>query len=148
MDTEKCRALFEILKCGSLSAAAEQMGYTPSGLSRMVVSLERDAGFPLLQRSRDGVKPTKECEELLPVYRELIAVDEKYRQMTARIKGLETGTVVVGTAYSIYYKWLSGVIKDFKKAYPRIEVKVVDGKSTELYARMSAHELDFAIVSK
>ena len=148
MDTEKCRALFEILKYGSFSAAAQQMGYTPSGLSRMMASLEDDAGFLLLQRNRDGVKATNECLKLLPVYKEFVTLDEKYRQMTAEINGIETGTVVVGTAYSIYYKWLSNVIKDFKNAYPNIEVKIIDGKSSELYKMMFDFELDFAIVSK
>ena len=148
MDTEKCRALLEILKHGSFSAAAEQMGYTPSGLSRLVSSMEEDAGFPLLLRSRDGVRATSECEKMIPVYREFIALDEKYRQRAAEINGLEIGSVVVGTAYSIYYKWLSHVIKEFKKAYPGIEVKIRDGKSTELYRRMLEHELDFCIVSR
>lgn len=148
MDTEKCRALFEILKCGSFSAAADQMGYTPSGLSRMIASMEEDTGFPLLQRSREGVKTTKECEKILPIFKEFIAIDEKYRQIVDEINGIETGTVVVGTAYSIYYKWLSNVIKEFKKEYPNIEVKIIDGKSTELYRMISGHELDFAIVSK
>lgn len=148
MDTEKCRALFEILKCGSFSAAAERMGYTPSGLSRMMASMEEDAGFPLLRRSRYGVKATSECEKMLSVYKEFVNVDEKYKQLAAEIKGFETGTVVVGTAYSIYYKWLSGVIRDFKKEYPNIEVKIIYGKSTELYKKMAEHELDFAVVSR
>ena len=148
MDTEKCRALFKILQCGSFSAAAEQMGYTPSGLSRMIASMEEDTGFPLLQRSREGVKATKECEKILPVFKEFIAADEKYRQIVHEINGVETGTIVVGTAYSIYYKWLSNVIKDFKKKHPNIEVKIIDGKSTELYKMIFSHELDFAIVSK
>ena len=43
MDTEKCKALFEILKYGSFSAAAEKMGYTPSGLSRMMAAMEEVA---------------------------------------------------------------------------------------------------------
>lgn len=148
MDTEKCRALFEILKCGSFSAAADKMGYTPSGLSRMMASMEEDAGFPLLVRSRDGVRATKECEMMLPVYREFIAVDEKYRQTCAGILGTHTGTVVVGTAYSIYYKWFSSVIADFEKEYPGIEVKINDGKSSELYRMIAAREMDFCIVSK
>ena len=36
MDTEKCRALLAVLEAGSLSAAAEKLDYTPSGLSRMM----------------------------------------------------------------------------------------------------------------
>ena len=40
MDTEKCRALLAVLEAGSLSAAAEKLDYTPSGLSRMMAALE------------------------------------------------------------------------------------------------------------
>lgn len=148
MDTEKCKALFEILKYGSFSAAAEKMGYTPSGLSRMMAAMEEDAGFPLLIRSREGVRATRECEIMMPVCRELIAADEKYRQSISDVLGIHTGTVVVGTAYSIYYKWLSTVIADFKKEYPRIEVRINNGKSTELHRMIADHEMDFCIVSR
>lgn len=48
MDTEKCRALLAVLEAGSLSAAAEKLDYTPSGLSRMMAALEQELGFPLL----------------------------------------------------------------------------------------------------
>lgn len=148
MDTERCRTLFEIIKYGSFSTAAERLGYTPSGLSRMVSAMEEDAGFPLLIRKRDGVSPTKEGQIMMPIYREYIAVDEKYKQVKASILGVNTGTVVVGTAYSIYYKWLAEVIAAFKKEYPGIEVKITEGKSTELIQMIADHEMDFCIVSK
>ena len=51
MDTEKCRALIAALELGSLTAAAESLGYTPSGISRMMAALEDEMGFPLLIRS-------------------------------------------------------------------------------------------------
>ena len=41
MDTEKCRALLAVLEAGSLSAAAEKLDYTPSGLSRMMAEIGR-----------------------------------------------------------------------------------------------------------
>ena len=55
MDTEKCRILLSILKNGSMSAAAEELGYTPSGISRAVEAMETAAGFPILRRGRKGV---------------------------------------------------------------------------------------------
>ena len=61
MDTEKCRALLAVLEAGSLSAAAEKLDYTPSGLSRMMAALEQELGFPLLSRSHNGVQPTRAC---------------------------------------------------------------------------------------
>lgn len=148
METEKCRALIDIIKQGSLTAAAKSLGYTPSGLSRMMKSLEEDAGVALLVRTREGVRPTAECKKLLPLYKEFLTLDDKYNQVVSELTGLQTGTVVVGTAYSIYYKWLSEVIAAFKKEYPGIEVKIHDGKSTELYGKIAEKEMDFCIVSR
>ena len=52
MDTAKCAALLLAVELGSLSAAAERLGYTVSGMSRMILSLEDELGFRLLNRSR------------------------------------------------------------------------------------------------
>ena len=40
MDTEKCAALLCALEEGTLARAADRLGYTPSGISRMIAALE------------------------------------------------------------------------------------------------------------
>ena len=50
MELERYRALLTAIEKGSLSAAGEAMGYTPSGISRMMAALETEHGFPLLVR--------------------------------------------------------------------------------------------------
>ena len=57
METEKYRALMCAIETGSLTAAAERLQYTPSGISRMVAALEEETGFPLLLREHGGVQP-------------------------------------------------------------------------------------------
>lgn len=52
MDVEKARALICVIEERSISAAANKMGYTPSGISRMMTSLEDELGFPLLIRKK------------------------------------------------------------------------------------------------
>lgn len=42
------------------------MGYTVSGVSRIIASLEDEVGFPLLIRGHRGVVPTVDCQRLLP----------------------------------------------------------------------------------
>ena len=81
MDTDKCSALIRVLELGSLSAAAEDLGYTPSGISRMMAALESEVGFPLLIRSRDGIRPTPECDSMLPQFRRLIRESSLTMQM-------------------------------------------------------------------
>ena len=109
MDTEKCRVLLTVLHERSLSAAAEALGYTPSGISRLVDSLERETGFPLLHRGRGGVSATRACQELLPLMRRMAELDEQYQQLAHRIQGLDVGRVVAGTNYAAFYPWLSEV---------------------------------------
>jgi len=148
MDTEKCRALLCTIQTGSLSAAAEQLGYTPSGISRMMASLEAETGFPLLVRSRSGVVPTKECQQLLPAFRALAKWGEQFVQQASEIQGLDTGTVTVGISSSGYYRWLSELIFDFCKSYPNIEVQVLDGLSSELVVALEERAADLCLISR
>ena len=58
MDTKKLEALATAVELGSFTRAAEMLGYTQSGLTHMMNSLEKDFGFPVLVRGRAGVRLT------------------------------------------------------------------------------------------
>jgi DNA-binding transcriptional LysR family regulator len=148
MEIEKYEALLCAIEKGSFSAAAEALGYTPSGISRMMAALELENGFPLLIRRKEGVVPTKECIKLMPQIREIVFEGEKLKQMSAQIRNVETGTLTIGTAYSAYYGWLSEVTSKFHKQYPGVEIKIVSGYSAELVEQMEKHEVDMAIISE
>ena len=47
MDFKKCEALLAAIDTGSFTKAAEQLHYTPSGISHMMTNLEAELGFPL-----------------------------------------------------------------------------------------------------
>ena len=96
MDTEKCRALLAVLEARSLSAAAEKLDYTPSGLSRMMAALEQELGFPLLSRSHSGVQPTRACRTLLPTLRELTHWSGLLDAQAAEIRGRHRGAGSAG----------------------------------------------------
>ena len=81
MDTEKYRILVKTIETGSLSVAAEELGYTPSGVSRAISALEEESDIILLNRTHSGVTPTKECEELLPAIIKIIRQEEEFNQM-------------------------------------------------------------------
>lgn len=148
MDTEKCAALLRALELGSLSAAAEQLGYTPSGISRMMASLEAEAGFPLLIRSRDGVRPTRECRRLLPHLRELSDEAARAARVADSLRGVESGEVYVGTPYPAFFRPLSRLITAFSRRYPAIHVGLLEGMSTELARALERRRADFCVISR
>ena len=91
MDFKKCEALLAAIDTGSFTKAAEQLHYTPSGISHMMTNLEAELGFPLLYRSKTGVVPTPSALELMPVLREMADCANRFEQISSRINGLQTG---------------------------------------------------------
>ena len=56
MESKKLEALLMAVDLGSFTKAAEVLGYTQSGLTHMMNSLEKEVGFTLLERGRSGVR--------------------------------------------------------------------------------------------
>ena len=148
MDTDTYKALICAIDTGSLTAAAEKLGYTPSGISRSVASVEEQLGFPLLVRAKSGVTPTEDCSRVLPLIRNLLRIQEQLQQTADRICSLETGSITVGTAYPIYDQILSAQIVAFRKLHPTINIRLIEGTSSALSQMLREHELDFCIISQ
>ena len=108
MDTNKYAALLSIIRLGSLSAAAEKMGYSPSGMTRMMDSLENEMGFPLLHRTSQGVQLTEEGKRLLPSIRELLLAEKKTRAVRCDILSLTAGELFIGSYSSTAAVWQIG----------------------------------------
>ncbi len=148
MEVERCRALLCAVGKGTITAAAEELGYTPSAISRMIAALEEELGFPLLLRGYRGIQPSKEGKMILPALRELVFREEACRQLAAKIRGAETGSVVIGTAYHEYYIRLAKIVRDFHAVSPAVEIKICNGYSTELLHNLQNRALDLCIISR
>ena len=96
MDTAKIRALLAAADLGSISKAADALGYTQSGVTHIIRALEEEAGFPLLLRGNRGVRLTADGERLAPLFRELAAMADRLEQELALTRGVERGAVRIG----------------------------------------------------
>ncbi|MBP8938410.1 MAG: LysR family transcriptional regulator, partial [Agrobacterium sp.] len=85
LDLRRLRYLVAIADCGSMSAAARQLGIAQPALSHHITELERLVGFPVLHRLARGVKATEKGEVLLSHARE---ITEKVRQAEAEIRAM------------------------------------------------------------
>lgn len=107
-------ALQKIVEFGSFSKAADAMGYSQSAISQMISSLEDEMSIKLVNRFRTGAKLTLEGEELYPLIEKLIYQYYSTQEKVAEIKGLETGTIRIGTLASISAHWLPNLLKSFR----------------------------------
>jgi len=58
LDVRRMQVLRAVVTSGSVTAAAANLGYTPSAVSQQVAALEKQAGVVLLERVGRGVQPT------------------------------------------------------------------------------------------
>lgn len=148
MDTARYRAFVEAVDKGSLSQAAKTLNYTPSGVSQLISALERDLGFPLLERTKHGVRLTKTGETLLPVVRAIVQEEERLKEMSSEINGLTIGSVTIGSYPSVATHWLPKVIKAFHEHYPKIEIRVMEGIHQEIDDWLSTYQVNLAFMSQ
>ena len=127
METARCRAFLQAAETGSFSRAAEKLNYTPSGVSQLVTAMEETVGFPLLHRSRKGVRLTEAGERLLPAVRAFLQQDARIEQIAGEIRGVTVGEITIGTYPSISAQWLPQVIRRFQERYPRIKIHLMEG---------------------
>ena len=83
IDLQGLRALVAVAHAGSVVAAAEQLGYTPSAVSQQVKKLERDLDAALLERRGRGVLLTERGRALAEEGRDLLEGLERLEHLGA-----------------------------------------------------------------
>lgn len=141
METHKLKVLLKVIEYRNITKASEDLGYTQSGISHMIKSLEQAFGFPVLVRNKTGVAPTTDCERILPTLRQLVHWDEQLEQVTASIKGMTIGKVRIGTFTSMSVNWLPKILKSFQNQHPNVEIELVEGGDQSL-----AHWLENGLI--
>ena len=87
MDSKKLEILMTAVDLGSFSKASEVVGYTQSGLTHLVDSLEREIGLTLVRRDHSGIALTEEGEALMPAIREFLRANAKLENQHRRHHG-------------------------------------------------------------
>jgi DNA-binding transcriptional LysR family regulator len=135
-----------VVELGSLTKASEALNISQSGVSHAIASLEKELGFSLLTRNKAGIRLTVNGERMLLYIRDILTLSKKMLQEAGEIRGLEIGTVRIGTFSSISVEWLPGILKKFMDQYPHIKVEVVEGKQEEISLWIAQGIIDFGFL--
>lgn len=144
MNTQKLAALLETVRCGSISKAAEKLGYTQSGLAYAINSFESELGLSVIIRDQSGIRLSPEGEKLLPCFEKLLEDDAA---LTAQVnKLLHSGTKVLNIAsYPNFADTvLPRMLADFHALMPEAEVNLRIGDREDIVRWLQNDEVDFA----
>ena len=138
-------ALVAVADAGTISRAAEHLGYTQSAVSQQIAALERAVGAPVFDRP-GGPRPlrlTEVGEALLVHARSVLAM---LREAEADVRAVATGgrgRLRVGSVQSAGTRILPGVLRRFHDERPGVEVLLREsGDPLELLALVEQGDLD------
>jgi DNA-binding transcriptional LysR family regulator len=120
--TSDLRVFVLVMDLGSFSAAANDLGLTPSAVSKLISRLEDRLGARLLARSTRRLTLTPEGEGFLARARRIVADIAEAEAEVARVRGAPRGTLRInaGTAFGLHQ--LAPALADFLARYPEIDV--------------------------
>lgn len=134
------QAFDAIGRCGSITAAAEDLGVSPGAISQLVRNLEQSLGLTLLERRGRRVELSSWGRLY---YRE---VSKGFQQLTLATNLLKRasneGGIVVSALSSVASRWISRKIFDWQELCPDAHVRIF-GQDQE--PRLGAEEVDFRI---
>jgi DNA-binding transcriptional LysR family regulator len=120
--TSDLRVFVRVMDRGNFSLAANDLGITPSAVSKLISRLEDRLGVRLLERSTRRLALTPEGETFLARARRIVADIEEAEAEVARVRGAPRGKLRInaGTAFGLHQ--LTPALADFLARYPEIDV--------------------------
>lgn len=109
---------------GSLSAAARELGVTPSAVSKRVTQLERRLGVQLLNRTTRRVTLTDEGEIYLASASRILHDIEELERLVSSSRAAPRGLLRINATFTFGRVQIAPIVSDFVKLYPNVEVQL------------------------
>jgi DNA-binding transcriptional LysR family regulator len=142
LDWDKLRVFHAVAKAGSFTHAADDLALSQSAVSRQIGALEEALGVSLFHRHARGLILTEQGDLLYKTVHDVFAKLNNVEDMLTETKENPEGSLSITTTVAFGSVWLTGHLKDFIRAFPKIAVSLrLDDRDLDLAMR----EADVAI---
>lgn len=139
---------YTVVQEKSFQKASKILNMTPSAISHAISSMEKELGFTLFIRNKNGTVLTSNGEAIYPHIREILNSNEYFLQSVAQLKGLQTGTIKVGCFNSVCTAWMPAIMTAFREVYPEITVNIFQGTYADVEEWLKNGTIDVGFLSE
>ena len=144
MDIKQVETFLEIMRAGSFTTAAENLGYAQSTITGHVSQLESSLSVQLFERTSKTKRPTKSALAFLPYAREFVAVRDRAVDAMLAVSQQMGGRIVVGTSETVCITSLAEPLAAFSATYPGVELSIRMMDCSEASKLLRLNEIDLA----
>jgi DNA-binding transcriptional LysR family regulator len=144
MDINELRIFRAVASEGSITKAAQILGYVQSNVTTRVQQLEAELNTQLFYRQR-GMLLTPAGEKLLSYAEQIIhLIDEAHKALNDSTE--PTGRLNLGATHTASAMYLPSILANYFKLYPNVELSLMTDYSGELVEKVRHFQLHGALV--
>ncbi len=145
LDLARLETLRRFRVCGTITATAESMGYSPSAVSQQLAALEAEMGVALLERTARSASLTPAGELLTARAYELLDLAESVESEIAAQAGTVRGRLTISTIPNLAAP-VAVALAHLQTRHPQLDVMLRESSTERAAADVVDHLSDLAIV--
>lgn len=147
MTLSQLQIFLTLVQTGSFTKTGEVLGMSQSAVSHAVASLESEFGTSLIVRERkNSLTLSNSGERLIVHIREIMRRVGLMTEEIASIKGIESGTIRIGSCPETSVQVLPRILAKFRQQHPDIEIAFTEGTTEDVLEWVSTHVIDVGLV--
>lgn len=147
MNTRQLQYVIALSRTLNISQAADGLKITQPALSKQILSLEKEIGVSLFDRSGTPLKLTQAGEVFVKQAEEILLKEENLLHSMEDFKSGDRGRLTIGISPFRASYFLSGTIKKLQEKYPGLQIVLKEEGSAELRNAAAEGRVDFAVIN-
>jgi DNA-binding transcriptional LysR family regulator len=147
LSLHQLRCFLAAYEFGSLTAAADELGYAQPSVSEQIRTLERTLGATLFTRVGRGVIPTTAGRQLREHAERTLAAADDARRAVQSVTSMEAGTVRFGIFGIARLYAGAQLVADMLERHPGVRVELVGQNSTEVQEELRRGRIEAAMIT-
>jgi DNA-binding transcriptional LysR family regulator len=122
LDVHRLRVFRSVVASGSIQAAANNLGYTPSAVSQHVTALQRETGLALISRVGRGIEPTAAGRALAVEIDGVLSRLGEVESVVGDLREGRTGSLSIAYFASVGAAWMPTVVATMMAEFPSVRL--------------------------
>ena len=148
MDLREQKYVCTLAEYGSLTRAAERLYISQPALSIYITNLEKNLGIPLFNRNGKKFTLTYAGEHYVKTAQVMLQLEQQFNEDFNKIVREEVGRIRLGISQKRGAFFLPGVIADYKKQWPDIDLVIREGNLSDMNEMLKNGELDMIVLNR
>lgn len=145
LDVRRLRVLREVALRGTIVAAADSLGFTPSAISQQLTALERESGSVLLERTGRRVRLTDAGHVLVDRTEPVLVALEEAKAALEQSRTTVGGEITLAASGSLARAFVVPVVATVASEYPQLKVTLLEFESDESLRELKLGQLDIVV---